>query len=369
MKLIFFLATFCLCTIAISQNKHTNYTSVDSTNFKKLNPYALRGEMDAVFEMLELADDNKLTEKQQKKKKGYYKRFLHRTENFEYHTSDPEIIDMFKRFQNYWRSIIIEKVDQKIADSLFRNEMNHFLKMHYKPEYSIEQIDEAYYGLFQSYFKSKSLHGIAMAKTGHLYDLYLWKNEKEKVYDIDLPEGQSINVPVVFMRNFISNGWSYYTTFGHSFSGGWATPNKLFCVEESYGPKDEEEFLISYVSHEGQHFSDYKIFPKLKQPDLEYRAKLTELALAETTTHDIIDKFIGNSKNDTTYAHSFANYMVIYHLSKAIFKSDFESDKKKWKTVSVKKINKIALKVLRENTKKLKSLGANTVEAYITTLK
>ena len=368
MKIILSLTLFCISTVLIAQNKFTNFTVVDSSNFKKLHPYALRGEMDAVFEMLAVANDNLLTEKQLKKKKAYYERFLYRTENFEYHTSDPDIIDMFKRFQNYWRSVIIEKVPLPLADSLFRDEMNHFLKRHYKPEYSIEKIHEEYYGLFQGYFTSKNLHGIAMAKTGHLYDLYLWKQEDEKIYDIDLPEGQSVNVPVVFMRNFISNGWSHYTTFGHSFSGGWATPNKLFCVEESYGPKDEEEFLISYVSHEGQHFSDYKIFPKLKQADLEYRAKLTELVLAQTTTYELIDKFITNSKNDISHAHPYANYMVIRNLSKALFKSDYSSDQTKWKAVSVKKINTTALKLLEAHTQTLKKLGPESVEAYITTL-
>ncbi len=363
-----FLILFCsICLPASAQNKLTSFTKVDSSNFKKLNPYALRGEMNAVFEMLAMANDNQLTVKQKVKKKGYYERFLYRTENFDFNTSDPEIIDMYKRFQNYWNSILMEKVDQKLADSLFRDEMNFFLKKHYKPEFTMDKIDEDNYALFQSYFKDKGMNGIAMGKTGHLYDLYLWKNEEEIIYDIALPEGQTVKVPIMFMKDFISNGWAHYTTFGHSFSGGWATPNKLFCVAESYD-KTTENFTISYVSHEGQHFSDYKLFPKLKQADLEYRAKLTELVLSKNGVYHVISKFIGHSKNDKSQAHPYANYMVIKLLSSEIFESSFESDLEKWKQIPIKKINKASLKLLKEHSEKLKSLGAMTIEAYITKL-
>ena len=364
--LVILLCSICISTYA--QSKVTPYTKVDSSNFKKLYPYALRGEMNGVFEMLEIAKDANLSPKQRKIKHGYYHRFLYQTEDFDYNTTDPEIINMFKRFQNYWRSVIIENVAQSLADSLFRDEMNHFLKKYYKPELSIEEIDNDYYALFQDFFESKDMHGIAMGKTGHLYDLYLWKDQEEIDYSIDLPEGQTVKVSVVFMRDFISNGWSHYTTYGHSYTGGWATPEKLFCVEESYGPKEEEDFLISYVSHEGQHFADYKLFPKLKQADLEYRAKLTELALAKTTTYEIIDKFITNAKNDKAYAHPYGNYMVIKLLSQEIFKSEFESNLEKWKGVSIKKINRVALQLLKEHSQKLESLGAKSIEEYITTL-
>ncbi|MDC6366475.1 MULTISPECIES: hypothetical protein [Flavobacteriaceae] len=368
MKLILLIVLCTLCSVTVAQNKSAPYSKIDSTNFKKVYPYALRGDMNTVFEMLKTTEDVSLTEHQRDKKNKYYQRFLYRNEDFDYNTNDPEIIDLYNRFQHYWRSVLIENVVQKVADSLFRYEMGYFLKKHYKPEFSIEKIQKEYYTLFQDFFRSKNMFGLGVGKTGHLYDLYLWKDQEERNYSIDLPEGQNINVSVVFMRDFVSNGWAHYTTLGHSYSGGWATSEKLFCAEESYGPKDEEEFLVSYISHEGQHFSDYKLFPKLKQADLEYRAKLTELSLAQTTTHDILNKFITNSKNDVSYAHAYANYMVIKLLSENIFESGYESNLEKWEKIPTKKINRSALKLLKKHSKELKSLGANSTEAYITTL-
>ena len=348
-----------------AQDETNSYPKIDSTNFKKIYPYALRGNLDAVFKILDDTNDNVLTQEQQEKRDKYNQRFLYLNEDFDYNTDVPEIVELFKRFQNYWRSVTVEKVDQNLADRLFRNEMMYFLKKYYKPEPSLEQIRKDYYTMFQDFFRSKNMYGLGVGKTGHLFDLYLWKDQEEKVYEIALPEGQTVKVAVVFMRDFVSNGWAHYTTFGHSFSGGWATKEKLFCVEESYGPKDEEEFLISYIAHEGQHFSDYGVFPKLKQVDLEYRAKLAELSLAKKTIYEIVNKFITNAKNDTSYAHGFANYMVVRHLSDEFFDSGFESSLDKWKQIPIKKINKIALKLLKANSKKLTAMGAETVETSL----
>ena len=324
---ILFVSTY----LVVSGQHEMNSTPVDSTNFNEIYPHALRGEMTTVFKILNKADDLLLTSEQKELKDQYHSRFLYRNENFEFNTSDAEIIDLFKRLQNYWRSVMIENVPLRLADSLLRDEMRYYLKKHIHPEPTMKEINRNYYQMFQDFFKSKNMHAIALGKTGHLFDLYLWKEEEEKQYDIDLPEGQSVSVPIVFMRDFISNGWSHYTTFGHSFSGGWATRDKLFCVEESYGSKDDEEFLVSYISHEGQHFADYKIFPKLKQTDLEFRAKLTELALSKTSTYDILKKFIRNAKEDKSYAHAFANYTVIDMFSKELLNTDFESNIDLWK--------------------------------------
>lgn len=368
MKLPLVIAFYTFCSIAVAQNQSILPSQVDSTNFKKLYPYALRGDMNTVFKILQKAQDASLNRQQRNKKTQYYQRFLFRSEDFDYNTQDPEIVDLFNRFQNYWRSVLIENVDLKLADSLFRNEMNYFLKTYYKPTFSMEKIESEYYGLFQDFFRSKNIYGLGLGKTGHLYDLYLWKEQEEKNYKIDLPEGQVIDVSVVFMRDFISNGWSHFTTLGHSYTGGWASQDKLFCVEESYGPKNEEAFLVSYISHEGQHFSDYKLFPKLKQADLEYRAKLTELCLSQATTYKILDKFIRNSKNDASYAHAYANYMVIKLLSESIFEADYEANLEKWNQVAIEKINQAASELLKDHTYQLRRLGADSIEAYITTL-
>ena len=51
----------------------------------------------------------------------------------------------------------------------------------------------------------------------------------------------------------------------------------LYCVEWAYAP-DTENFEVSYLKHEAQHLADFQRFPGLPSAELEYRAKLTELA-------------------------------------------------------------------------------------------
>lgn len=355
------MLVFCLWQgVAWSQTSHRNKTQ---KKFEKIYAYALRGEMSNVFEILQSVDDEKLTPKQRVRKKVFYDRFIYKAEKFDYRTTNSEMIGLYKRFQNYWHSVLIEKVDQKIADSLFRNEMAYYLQREYKPKMEIKEIRKKMYGLFQKYLRSKGYYGLVMGKTGILFDLYLWQNEKEVVYDVQLPEAK-IKVPVVFMQNFISYGWSHYATLGRSSSGGWVGAQKIFCVEEAYDIKSEN-FTVSYVTHESQHFVDRKMFPKLVQADLEYRAKLTELSYANKSLYKVIDHFIKYAKNDKKYAHAYANYFIIKELSKVFFNKDFESDLEKWKKVPVKKINKISKKILKANTKMLKSKGAKTVTSGI----
>jgi hypothetical protein len=105
------------------------------------------------------------------------------------------------------------------------------------------------------------------------------------------------------------------------------------------------------------------LFLNLGSADLEYRGKLVELAMAKTTLYDLIEFFITNANYNSDNGHSFANYCVIRDISKILFKKDFEKDVAKWKTVSIKKINKTAYKVLTANTKALKKTP--NVERFI----
>ena len=363
MRTLFLLLTFASISISYSQENIESHKNIDSTNFNTIYPFALRGEMSTVFSIFESLEDNKITKKQRLKKQKYYDRFVTVSEDFDYRTNNPVIVNLYDRFQNYWRSILVENVDQELADSLFYNEMVYFLKIEHYVNLSVDSIKSNLFSLFRGFFIEEGFHGIAMGKTGHIYDLYLWKDENEVIYDIQLPETK-VQVPVVFMNNFISYGWTHYATLGRSSTGGWTFPSRLYCVEESYD-KSSEKFMVSYVAHEGQHFADMKTYPKLKQADLEYRAKLTELSLANKSILTLIERFKLNAKNDKSRAHAYANYLVVKNLSSSLFKGNYDSDKNNWKGISVEKINKIAYKFLQEHTIELNNIGAETVESCI----
>lgn len=191
----------------------------------------------------------------------------------------------------------------------------------------------------------------------------MWKSEKDTTYEFSI-YAEKINVPVIFMNDFITLGWQEYATLGVSTPGGWTGHNdSLYCVRNLYD-LNSEYFLVKFLCHEGRHFADSKLFPKLSSADLEYRAKLTELSLFKEKLYKTINMFIYNANYESDNPHSVANYCVIRDLSKVLFNVEFEKDTSKWGKISVKKINKSAYKLLRVNTSALEKQGAG-VEKYI----
>jgi hypothetical protein len=187
--------------------------------------------------------------------------------------------------------------------------------------------------------------------------------EVKTVYDVKLPKGHAATT-VIFIENTITMGWEEYATFGRNYPGGWATSEELYCVRKAYDTTSEN-FKVSYLKHEGQHFASYKLFPKLTGADLEYRAKLTELYYADKTLYDIIRSFIRNANPEGRNAHAFGNYCVIRDLSKALFQEDFVTDLEEWKTIAPAHIHKQSKQLLKAHTKGLKKAGAQAVSEYI----
>ena len=118
---------------------------------------------------------------------------------------------------------------------------------------------------------------------------------------------------------------------------------------------------ITILAHEGQHLADYKSFPKLNPPDLEYRAKLAELSKAKEIIYSLIKSFKDKAKYDKKHPHQFAEYCLIRDLSKILFNQDFVSDMKRWESIPYEKINEASTELLKKNTKQLKSAGAESV--------
>lgn len=177
--------------------------------------------------------------------------------------------------------------------------------------------------------------------------LMVWKNEKRKSFNVVLPE-KIQKVDVIFLGQFIELGWLHYATFGKHYVGGWAKKNALYCVKQAY-KVNSLTFKVHYLSHEAQHFSDYKLFPKLSQIDLEYRAKLTELALT-ATPKKILIKLKNEAKKDMRIPHSFAAYKILSEIKEGCY---------------VKAIRIDAVRLLKQHTEKLKQCGARKVKTVL----
>ena len=83
-----------------------------------------------------------------------------------------------------------------------------------------------------------------------------------------------------------------------------------------------ENFRVTFLGHESQHFADIRRFGQLAPWRLEYRATLVELAYADATRRRILDRFVSSQGTDAADAHSFANRRVLDTLVQRLSVAD-----------------------------------------------
>ena len=188
------------------------------------------------------------------------------------------------------------------------------------------------------------------------HDLLLWKTQVSRPFVIELTDSQQA-VNVVFMDDFYSLGWSEFATLGMTSTGGWAARDALYCVSWAWN-QDSENFRVSFLQHEGRHFADFDQFPELNIIDLEYRAKLTELAFASSTLPRILDKFTNNGSLNPDSPHAYANYQVTRDLYQALYDSEMPESGEPWQRARPAEVNPAARALLDEHTRRLELEGA-----------
>ena len=333
------------------------------TDYRKIYAYCLDGNIIPALNILELYDSQKLSSKDLKFKTEFENRFKYAEDKSDFlEDRKSPINELLKIYRDYWRLSLLD--NSKSYDSLLMRNLSVFFSSMYKLPLDNKDIlqEDTIDVYLKKYISSFEFHTTGFGKTGKYSDLLVWKTEKDTVYKFSIFDEQVIT-PVIFIDDFITIGWEEYASLGRFYPGGWTTKEALYCVRKAYD-LNSEDFLIDYLCHEGRHFMDYKLFPKLTSADLEYRAKLTELSLLKETLYEIIDNFIDNANYESDNGHSVADYCVIRDLSKVLFKVEFEKDISKWKKLSIEKINKSAYDILKANTKALKKQGAG-VEKYI----
>jgi hypothetical protein len=149
-----------------------------------------------------------------------------------------------------------------------------------------------------------------MGRTPPFRELMLWKEQRRELKVIPLPEAAH-EVPVVFLDEFVSLGWSNYATCGRSSTGGWVRPDGIYAVVPGWPDLQGERFQVSFLGHEAQHFADRAKFPGIGDWELEYRAKFTELALARDSLGRLLGAFGANQADDPALPHPYANRLVL----------------------------------------------------------
>lgn len=324
--------------------------------YKKIFAYGLDANIQPALTILDSISYSQLNEKDSIFKREFENRFKYENDLGEYAVDNDKIDQLNSMFRSYWRKSMLNP--EETFDGQLAGQVVPFLLRNYTEMKGKRPSRDSIGYILSSYISSSGLHTRSKVdRVGRLLDLPIWQNEKDSLVTINMPD-ESFEVEVVFMLDFISYGWSSYATLNNRRSGGWAEENKLFCVRELYD-LNSEDFQVSFLAHEGRHLVDMKLYPKLKSPDLEYRAKLTELILAKETLFSTVESFINDANQTSENSHPLANYYVIHHLSRKLFNEDFCSNISRWKKINVKKINNAADDLLNENTAELTNLGAD----------
>lgn len=345
-------------------NAQTDQNDSIKLDYTKIYSLALDGNPKQALPLLEIDPTKKISAKDLKFKTNFENRFKYEEDKSDFlETRKSKIDELLKIYRDYWRFSFLNK--EKKTDTLILKNVSNFLKANLQSAKNLTLNEDSINVYQKKYIDDLGYHTTGFGKTGALYDLLVWKTEKDTVYKLNY-DGKETAVKVYFMDDFVTLGWAEYATLGRYYPAGWATKESLFCVKKSYDLKSET-FRVSYMGHEGRHFADYKLFPKLKgvgSADLEYRGKLTEIALySKDGLYKRLEFFINNGNYDSENGHSIAAYCVIRDLSKALFNTNYERNLDKWKAIPANKINEAAAKILAENTKALEKIP--NVEKFI----
>lgn len=189
-------------------------------------------------------------------------------------------------------------------------------------------------------------------RTGLLRELMIWSKQEQRIMQANLPEGEH-GVTVMLLDGFKSLGWGAYATCDRASTGGWTTESALFAVVPKYESLDAEEFRVNFLGHEGQHFADKTRLKNLKSWELEYRAKLTELAQANVTRTKVLGNFISDQGDDPASPHSYANRQLLTALVQRLRLGGAEE----LASADVAQVQAAAVELLREDSARRVAAG------------
>ncbi|TNE54488.1 MAG: hypothetical protein EP338_06640 [Bacteroidetes bacterium] len=330
-----------------------------ANSYKRIISPAINGDVLSTLSQLDRVDRFRnplLNIKYQKLKSKYHLRFRSEEKDEKALSQNEVINDICAFYQEYWKNKLL-KVPQN-CDSILYDKIAHYLTDKQLSKLSFQELSETVKddSELKKVIENEGFHCKFLLNNG-IQDALIWDEQDRSTYAVELPE-TTINVNVIFIENYILNGVSDYATFGYSQIGGWASNQdaSLFCNKGSYQLKSEK-FNVSYLKHESIHFLDIANYPNLESADLEYRAKLVELIYCtKRTIYDRLEEFIlAASKENRENAHPFANYHLIEQLSQKLFKTAFEGDILKWKTLTPEEINHASLDIFQKGTQLLKN--------------
>jgi hypothetical protein len=260
----------------------------------------------------------------------------------------PTAAAVLAAYRSYWSAMLMHRAPQPQAEQALREALQRQTGLA-SPDLAAQT--EAARALVER----QGLHALA-GVTAPLHELMVWRKQTSRSETVLLPE-QSIDVTVTLLDDFVSLGWLAHATCDRHHTGGWATREGLMVVAPSWD-LSSEDYRVSLLAHEAQHFADIRRFPKLGSADLEYRAKLVELILAEQTQRELLLDFAAQAQPERASAHAYASHWLMKHLRARLATDDLAA-------VAPATLREAARALLHEHTQALSARGASAVETAL----
>ncbi|HZR28695.1 MAG TPA: hypothetical protein VFA71_07930 [Terriglobales bacterium] len=218
---------------------------------------------------------------------------------------DPWVTSLATDYLTYWKQSLTHPDERSQAEQALRSRLSRLL--------GHSLTNDADFDAAEDQIKAEALKRgfyVLLGRTQPLRELMIWKKLTVEQRQVNLPEGPQ-SVRVTYLDDFLLRGWGYYATCKRRSAGGWATDDGLFAVVPAYKSLTDETFSVRFLAHESQHFADKKTFPNLESWELEYRAKLVELSLAESSQDSTLQLICENRTESKTSPHGYADFRVV----------------------------------------------------------
>lgn len=206
-------------------------------------------------------------------------------------------------YRDYWHRSLLRPEKRSLEEKLLETNLRRLLGARQGGDFDTLET------MLAARLRAEGAYSL-QGRTGLLRELMVWTKQEERVMPALLPEGPH-DVKVFLLDGFKSLGWGAYATCTRASTGGWATDKAIFAVVPKYASLDSEEFRVTFMGHEAQHLADKQRFKTIQPWELEYRAKLTELAQADATRARVVGKFLDDQGEDPASPHSYANRRVL----------------------------------------------------------
>ena len=275
-------------------------------------------------------------------------------EQFEnrFHDSEPAAHDegfqtgVISAYRAYWRERLIHVASTDSAESRLKERLETLLALHT----DVRTKDPDVWSNMRIAYREEGL-GFYDSPDPPLRDLFLWQEETERRYSVRLTDG-AVDLEVRFLDDLLLQGWKDYASLGLATTTGWVDDGVLYCLGWAYD-QDDENFRVSYLKHEARHLVDLQRWPDLGSTDLEYRAKLTELAFANRSMRRLLDDFSSKAAHNPASPHAMANWRVVRDVHWELFNTEMPDGFDGWGSIRTGKVNRAARKLLAQHTERL----------------